>query len=157
MLDDFETKKTIKSVATTLAIRDHMQEFKLGLDSKRMRVLYLGNYISEYANVQMLIDRAKHDPMLRVRLIPIHDGITPAWGDKYAMTDKEAEMTGKVSLEAKKRQMWTPEEGDSDWNAEMLCQPVDDSKAIFKKEYFKPITMQEIGQKGVVWTYVTIS
>lgn len=156
VLDDFETKKSIKSVATTLAIREHMQEFKLGLDSKRMRVLYLGNYISEYANVQMLIDRAKVDPMLRVRLIPVHDGRKPAWTDKYAMTDKEAAETGKVSLEAKKRQMWTPEDGDADWNAEMLCQPVDDSKAIFKKEYFQPITMQEIGQKGVAWTYVTI-
>lgn len=156
VLDDFETKKTIKSVATTLAIRDHMQEFKLGLDSKRMRVLYLCNYISEYANVQMLIDRAKVDPMLRVRLIPVHDGIAPAWTDKYAMTDKEAELTGKVSLEAKKRQMWTPEEGDADWYAEMLCQPVDESKAVFKKEYFQSITMQELAAKGVAWTYVTI-
>lgn len=156
VLDDFETKKTIKSLATTLAIRDHMQEFKLGLDSKRMRVLYLGNYISEYANVQMLIDRAKVDPMIRVRMIPVHDGITPAWDDKYAMDDQTAAKTGKVSLEAKKRQMWTPEEGDADWYAEMLCQPIDESKAIFKKEMFQPITMQQIAQKGVVWAYVTI-
>lgn len=156
VLDDFETKKTIKSVATTLAIRDHMQEFKLGLDSKRMRVLYLGNYISEYANVQMLIDRAKVDPMLRLRLIPVHDGVMPAWDDKYAMDDQTAAQTGKVSLEAKKRQMWTPEEGDTDWNAEMLCLPVDDSKAIFKKEMFQPITMAELAKKGIAWTYVTI-
>lgn len=156
VLDDFETKKTIKSLATTLAIRDHMQEFKLGLDSKRMRVLYLGNYISEFANVQMLIDRAKHDPMLRVRLLPVHDGIKPAWDSKYAMTDAEAAITGKVSLEAKRRQMWTPEEGDADWYAEMLCQPIDESKAIFKKEMFKPITLAQIAQKGVTHTYVTI-
>lgn len=156
VLDDFETKKTIKSLATTLAIRDHMQEFKLGLDSKRMRVLYLGNYISEYANVQMLIDRAKVDSMIRVRMIPVHDGITPAWDDKYAMDDQTAVLTGKVSLEAKKRQMWTPEDGDADWYAEMLCQPIDESKAIFHKEMFQPITMQQIAQKGVVWAYVTI-
>lgn len=156
VLDDFETKKTIKSVAATLTIREHMQEFKLGLDSKRMRVLYLGNYISEYANVQMLMDRAKNDPMLRVRLLPVHDGVKPAWDDKYSMTDAEAQITGKVSLEAKKRQMWTPEEGDADWNAEMLCEPVDESKAVFKKEMFQPVTMNQVAAKGVIWAYVTI-
>ncbi|MBX9720653.1 MAG: hypothetical protein K2X81_04610, partial [Candidatus Obscuribacterales bacterium] len=51
LLDDFETKKTLKSEASTNQIRTHIQEFKRGLDSARRRVIYLGNILSEYGNV----------------------------------------------------------------------------------------------------------
>ena len=155
LLDDFETKKTVASEATTKAIRDHIQEFKGGLDSQRRRVLYLGNYISEYANVQMLMDKEPHDPELRVRVVPIHSGDQPAWPQRYVMTDKEAQATGLVSIEAKKRNMWTPEDGDADFMAEMLCQPIDFATAVFQKHFFQHIEFEEMLKKRLV-CYVTM-
>jgi hypothetical protein len=52
------------------------------------------------------MDRSKTDPNIRVRNIPVilANG-QPAWRAKYALTDAEAKLTGKVSLEDKKRQL----------------------------------------------------
>jgi len=142
LLDDFETKKTLKSEAATNQIRTHIQEFKRSLDSRRRRVLYLGNILSEYGNVQSVIERAKVDPELRVRVVPICQGTlmeglhTPTWPERWTVTDADAQETGKLSIEAKKRSMWTPEEGDLDFQAEMLCQPIDETRAIFKRVWF---------------------
>lgn len=161
ILDDFETKKTLKSEAATKQIRTHIQEFKRGLDSARRRVLYLGNILSEYGNVQSVIERSKHDTELRVRIVPICQGTlnnglhTPSWPERWVMTDEEARATGKVSIESKKRSMWTPEEGDSDFQAEMLCQPVDETRSLFKREWFQPISWDALMQKKLA-AYVTI-
>lgn len=155
LLDDFETKKTVASKAATDTVRDHIQEFKGGLDSTRRRVLYLANYISEYANVQMLIDKAEKDPELRVRIVPIWEGGVPTWPQRWCATDKEAAETGKVSIEAKKRSMWTPEEGDADFMAEMECNPIDFTRCVFQKHFFQPITWQALMAKKLA-CYVTI-
>lgn len=161
LVDDFETKKTLRSEVSTNQIRSHIQEFKRGLDSQRRRVLYLGNILSEYGNVQSIIERAKQDPELRVRIVPICQGNlisglhTPTWPSRWVLTDSEAKETGKVSIEAKRRAMWTPEEGDSDFQAEMLCQPIDEAKAMFKREWFQPISWENLIQKRVA-AYVTI-
>ena len=161
LLDDFETKKTLKSDASTNQVRMHIQEFKRGLDSARRRIIYLGNILSEYGNVQSVIERSKKDPELRVRIVPICLGDlvgglhTPTWPERWVLTDREAELTGKVSIASKKRAMWTPEEGDIDFQAEMLCQPVDEAKALFKREWFTPITWDALMQKKLA-SYVTI-
>ncbi len=161
LLDDFETKKTVRSEVSTKQIRTHIQEFKRGLDSRRRRVLYLGNILSEYGNVQSVIERAKTDHELRVRIVPICEGTlmgglhTPTWPERWVISDKEAEATGKLSVEAKKRSMWTPEEGDFDFQAEMLCQPIDEAKALFKRDWFMPITWDGLMQKKLA-AYVTI-
>lgn len=160
LLDDFETKKTLRSEAATTQIRVHIQEFKRGLDSKRRRVLYLGNILSEYGNIQSIIERSKHDPELRIRIVPICLGTlgdlnNPTWPERWVLTDEEAEITGKVSIESKRRSMWTPEDGDLDFQAEMLCQPIDESKALFKREWFQQITWEALIQKKLA-AYVTI-
>lgn len=161
LLDDFETKKTLRSEVSTKQIRTHIQEFKRGLDSRRRRVLYLGNILSEYGNVQSVIERAKSDHELRVRIVPICEGTlmgglhTPSWPERWVLTDKDAEATGKLSIEAKKRSMWTPEEGDFDFQAEMLCQPIDEAKALFKRDWFMPITWDALMQKKLA-AYVTV-
>lgn len=161
LLDDFETKKTLKSEASTNQIRSHIQEFKRGLDSARRRVIYLGNILSEFGNVQSVIERAKQDPELRVRIVPICKGTlmtglhTPTWPERWVMTDEEAKETGKVSVESKRRSMWTPEEGDLDFQAEMLCQPIDETKAIFKRDWFMPIEWETLMQKKLA-AYVTL-
>lgn len=161
LLDDFETKKTLRSEAATSQVRMHIQEFKRGLDSKRRRVMYLGNILSEYGNVQSTIERAKHDPELKVRIVPICQGTlmsglhTPSWPQRWVMTDTEAQVTNKTSIDAKRRSMWTPEEGDMDFQAEMLCQSIDEMKALFKREWFMPISWESLLEKKLA-AYVTI-
>ena len=131
ILDDFENEQTIRSEAYTDEIHRHIQSFKGGLDSAKGRVLYLANYLSEFANVQSIIERAKVDPKLRVRIIPILDeSDKPTWPEKYG------ESLGKVSIEALKKRMWTPEHGDTDFMAEMMCRPIDFSHSEFKKSWF---------------------
>lgn len=136
VIDDFEVKKTIRSEVHTQNIREHIQEFKGGIDSVRGRILYLGNYLSEFANVQSIIEHSKVDPKLRVRIVPILDeGGNPTWPEKYVKTDSEANESGLVSIEGLKNMMWTPEGEDEDFMAEMMCQPIDYSNSRFKREW----------------------
>lgn len=152
ILDDFENWKTVKSQAITESVWSHIKEFKTGLDSLKAKKLYLGNYISQFANIQKLIDMQKNNPKLRVRIIPIIRGGKPTWPEKYVLTDADAEefilqnptKRPKISLEARKRDMWDPNTGDMTWEAEMMCNPVDNDLAIFKREYFKSITLEEV-------------
>lgn len=131
LLDDFETNKTKDSQAYTKQVIDHISEFKGGLDSTA-RVLYLGNYITEFGSVQSLIDRSKADDRLFVRTVPVEENGKPTWPEKYVMTNAEAEGTRKVSLEDKKKQL-----GSLVYSAEMLNQPVDEASAKFFRKWFK--------------------
>ena len=158
ILDDFESKKSIRSEAITRNIWDHIQELKGGIDGIRFRVIYLGNYISEFANIQKLIDKGKMDHMMEIHNIPaIYQGV-PTWFEKYVLTDDEAriyqevnpKLTPKVSLESKKRLLWSPDTGDQTWQAEMMNNPIDNTIAKFKREYFKNIELQELLKKDVV-------
>lgn len=138
VLDDFETNKTKDSEAYTKQVREHISEAMAGM-SPDGSILYLGNYISEYGNIQHLIDRAKHDNGLRIRNVPVIINGEPAWKAKYAMTDEEAKATGKVSIEDKKRQL-----GSQVFSYEMMNQPIDDSIAEFKREYEQSISFEEV-------------
>ena len=138
LLDDFETAVTKDSEVRTAGIIKHIKEFQSGLDGKA-RILYLGNYITEFGSVQSLIDRAAYDPGLRIRMVPVIENGEPTWPAKYAMTDKEAEGTDKISLEDKKRVL-----GSTDFNAEMMNQPIDEETQEFKKELFIPIAWEDV-------------
>ena len=152
IMDDFENNITIKSEKITEKVWDHIKEFKGGLDSLRGKKLYLCNYISKFANVQKLIDMSEVNPKIRVRILPIMDKEGVTWNQKYVMTDKEAEeyklqnpaKSPKVSIEAKKRDMWDPNTGDMTWEGEMMCNPIDNSLAKFKQEHFKNISLEEV-------------
>lgn len=156
ILDDFENYKTIDSEKVTEKIWEHIKEFKGGLDSLRGRKLYLCNYISQFANVQKLIDMAAINPKMRVRVVPVmrieHGALVPTWPSKYVMTDLEAaeyriknpHLMPKVSLETRKKELWDINTGDMTWEAEMMCNPIDNSKAKFKREYFKNISLQDV-------------
>lgn len=164
ILDDFENKKTIRSEAVTASIWDHMQELKGGIDGLRFRVIYLGNYISQFANIQKIIDRQAVDPGLKVHLVPVAENGTPTWFEKYTMTDKEAayfkemnpQYTPKISLETKKRLLWSPDTGDQDWEAEMMCNPIDNTLAKFKREYFKYINLEDVLRKRKLACFVIL-
>ena len=145
LLDDFETLATIRSEAATRQVRDHISEFKGGLDQARGRVLYLGNYLSEYGTVQMLIDKAKDDPSMRVRQVWIvGDDGKPSWPAKHVITDEEALTTGKISIEEIKRRMRTPDGGDVDFMREMMGKPFDPSTAKFNASMFRQVQREEV-------------
>lgn len=141
LLDDFETAKTKDSEAYTSQIIKHIKEFQAGLDGSA-RILYLGNYITEFGSIQSLINRSATDKGLRIRMIPVIENGEPTWPAKYALTDEEAEATGRISLEDKKRQL-----GSTDFNAEMMNQPIDEETQEFKKELFIPIAWEDVQAK----------
>lgn len=147
--DDIETNKTKDSEAYTKQVRDHISEALAGM-SPDGSILYLGNYITEAGNIQYLIDRAKTDHRLRIRNIPVMTNGVPAWSAKYALTDEEAEATGKVSIEDKQRQL-----GSLVFSYEMMNQPIDEMMAEFKKEYVMLATEHDISQKETA-CYITI-
>lgn len=147
--DDIETNKTKDSEAYTKQVRDHISEALAGM-SPNGAILYLGNYITEAGNIQFLIDRATNDHRLRIRNVPVMTNNVPAWPAKYALTDAEAEATGKVSIEDKQRQL-----GSLVFSYEMMNQPIDEMLAEFKKEYVQPETENSVKQKETT-CYVTI-
>ena len=134
LFDDIETNKTKDSQAYTKQVKDHISEAMAGM-SPDGAILYLGNYITEYGNIQFLFDRAKNDTGLRIRNIPVMADNIPLWGSKYAITDDEARKTGKVSIEDKQRQL-----GSYVFSYEMLNKPIDEAMAEFKKEFIQIAT-----------------
>ena len=147
--DDIETNKTKDSVAYTKQVADHISEAMAGMSPDGF-ILYLGNYITEYGNIANLFKRASVDPKIRTRNIPIIINDKPAWESKYCLTDEEATLTGKVSIEDKKRQL-----GSLVFSYEMMNKPIDEMSAEFKKEYAQPITEHEVSQKETS-CYITI-
>lgn len=143
LLDDFETSVTKDSVARTAQVISHIDEFKSGLDSTAI-IIYLGNYITEHGSIQTLLDRAKTDPRLLVRKVSVIENGKPTWPDKYAMTDDEAKLTGKVSLEDKRRQL-----GSQVFAAEMLNSPIDELTQEFFKKNFKYRTAEEVSKMRI--------
>ena len=150
LLDDFETNKTKDSVAYTKQIRNHITEAMGGM-APNGRMLYLGNYITEFGNVQFLLDRAKTDRRIRVHNVPIMDDKeVPAWEAKYARTDEEAKATGKVSIEDKERQL-----GSLVFSYEMMNKPIDEKMAEFKRNRAQYCTESEVKQMETL-AFITI-
>lgn len=149
LLDDFETNKTKDSQAYTKQVKEHISEAMSGMSPNGV-IVYLGNYITEYGNVQFLFDRSKTDHKLRIRNVPVVVGNQLAWPDKYCLTDDEARITGKVSIEDKKRQL-----GSFVFSYEMMNQPIDDTLCEFKKEFESYITMAEV-EKMSTRRFITI-
>lgn len=149
LLDDFESNKTKDSAAYTKQIKNHITEAMGGMAPNGV-IMYLCNYITEYGNVQWLIDRAKIDEKLRVRNVPVIINGKPAWPAKYAMTDQEALNEGKVSLEDKKRQL-----GSHVFSYEMMNTPIDEALAEFKKSWVQ-YTLPVVIEHMMTNTYITI-
>lgn len=149
ILDDIETNKTRDSQAYTKQVADHISEAMAGMSTDGF-MLYLGNYITEYGNIQKLFERAKTDIGIRVRNIPVLIDGQPAWPSKYALTDEEAKKTGKVSIEDKQRQL-----GSQVFSYEMMNMPIDDSVAEFKKEWIQTATEDEIKHLNTL-TFIAI-
>lgn len=149
ILDDIETNKTKDSQAYTKQVADHISEAMAGMSPDGF-MLYLGNYITEYGNIAKIFERAKNDHGIRVRNIPVIIDGKPAWDAKYALTDEEAQKTGKVSIEDKQRQL-----GSLVFSYEMMNKPIDEMSAEFKKQYAQFDVEESVKQKETN-CYVTI-
>lgn len=149
LIDDFETNKTKDSAAYTKQVAQHLSEAVAGMAPNGV-ILYLGNYITEYGNIQALMERAKNDHRLRVRNVPVMVDGVPTWPAKYALTDVEAEKTGKVSIEDRQRQL-----GSLVFNYEMMNTPIDDKIAEFKKEWIQRADESLVQQLDTL-TFITI-
>lgn len=151
ILDDIETKNTVRSKAAMDQVRGHLKEFYGGL-APNATIMYLGNYITEYGIIHDLITRSKTDNKLRVRMVPVaeEDMGKINWPGKYVWTDAEADLANKtrpkdrplVSLESKKKQL------GADFWPEMMNQPVDEANAEFKREWFQYITWEALRLKS---------
>jgi len=150
ILDDIETNKTKDSQAYTKQVADHISEAMAGMSPDGF-MLYLGNYITEYGNINKLFERAKNDQGIRVRNVPVilPSGL-PAWEAKYALTDVEAKETGKVSIEGKQTQL-----GSLVFSYEMMNKPIDELSAEFKKQHAQFEVEENVKQKETT-CYVTI-
>ena len=157
LLDDFENKKTINSEAYTKAIKDHINEFKTGLDQRRGKILYIANYISDTANVQELINKAESQPQrFRYRIIPVIQNGEPRWPQKYVMNKEElAEGDKRIPLDIIKEDLHSMEDGDFEWNTEMMCDPTANSNSYFTRQMFVPVKWEDIGEH-VTDIYITI-
>lgn len=149
ILDDIETNKTKDSVAYTKQVKDHISEAMAGMSPDGF-MLYLGNFITEYGNINNLFERAKTDKGIRIRNIPVLVNGEPAWPSKYALTDEEAAKTGKVSIEDKQRQL-----GHYVFSYEMMNKPIDEMLAEFKHEYAQAETEENLSKIDTI-CYVTI-
>jgi len=149
ILDDIETNKTRDSEAYTKQVAEHISEAMAGMSVNGF-MLYLGNFITEYGNIQHIFTRAKNDKGIRVRNIPVMIDNKPTWEGKYALTDEEANKTGKVSIEDKQRQL-----GSYVFSYEMMNQPVDETLSEFKRNFIQPADEEELSHKTTA-CYVTI-
>jgi len=156
-VDDFETHDTKDSVVITEGIRNNLTSAMGGMEGHAAQ-LYTANYLTEYANVQWLIDRAKIDDKIRVRNIPVIIDGQPAWSHKYTMTDEQKEQYSldnpdkepKVSIEDKQKQL-----GSHVFSYEMMNQPIDDSLAELKTDFIQHVTEEEVLKKETN-CYITI-
>jgi hypothetical protein len=114
-LNDFETRKTLRSAIITRAIWDNMEEARTGLQ-KGGAMVFTCNYISELGNVHRLVTEKK-SPRKKVLIVPIRndDGVV-AWS-RYTKEDI-AEM----------------ERTDDDFEGERLCKPSASRDVLFDRE-----------------------
>lgn len=127
ILDDFETNKTKDSEAYTAQVAGHISEAQSGMDANGI-VLYLGNYITEYGNINALFRRAENDPRLKVRRVDLVMDGKPSWPEKYTMTEED----NKISIPDIKKKL-----GSHVFDAEMMNNPINVTTQEFRRDWFR--------------------
>ncbi|MCK9497850.1 MAG: hypothetical protein M0R37_14870 [Bacteroidales bacterium] len=156
IMDDFEVSKTAASEVLTKNVREHISEFKAGLSSGSLRVLYLGNYLTDTGNVALLLRKAAEGGRCRSLFVPLVEDGKPTWPERWVLTDEEAEATGKISVERKKAEMRQPDTGDMDFQREMMLIPPTRTLARFRDEMFRPVTLEQVLAMRPLACFVTI-
>lgn len=117
--NDFETRKTLRSVRETKSIWENMEEARTGLE-KGGGCVYTCNYVSEQGNVHKLVTE-KLSPRKKVFIIPISKDqsvkpITPMW-ERYTVQDIKDMIND-----------------DEDFEGERLCKPNASKDLYFDRE-----------------------
>lgn len=123
ILDDFETRETLRSAVKTKTIWDNMQEAKDGL-STNGATIYLGNYISEMGNIHKLYE--KQDTLNIVSLIPIVEQGEITWPGAYTKSDIDYLKTSA-----------------DDFEGEYLCKPNASRDIYFDREILDKMEIRE--------------
>ena len=111
--EDFENRKTLRSVVQTISIWDNMEEARTGL-SKDGACVYTCNYLAESGNVHKLV--LKESDKNIVDIVPIiKDGII-SW-ERYSKDDIDY-----------------MKENDEDYEGERLCNPSATKNIYFNRE-----------------------
>ena len=121
--EDFETRKTLRSLVETKTIWDNMEEARTGL-SKNGGCVYTCNYFSESGNVHKLVE--KDNDKNKVLIIPILEDKKPTW--KY-YTIPEIEQFKK---------------DDDDFWGERMCKPSASKDVLFDRESLEAQEPKEV-------------
>jgi len=122
--NDFESRKTLRSIVITKALRDNMEEARTSLQ-KGGCCVYTCNYISEMGSVHALVTEKQSDRK-RVLIVPIMDTEgTPTWS-RYSKEDI--------------RQM---QQDDDDFNGERMCRPDASKDVYFDREVLDKIEIRQ--------------
>ncbi len=141
-LDDIENLDTIQSELKTEQVKRFFDEL-LGGISKDCQIIVLGNRLTNSGSITYFENKIKGMDGVYMCDIPVvKDGVI-TWDSKYCSTDEEAKISGKISLETKKKLL-----GYQSYNREMLNIPLTDEEKEFKKEWIRTITRQEIDAKN---------
>ena len=159
ILDDIETIKTAVSEPRTEQVKSFLDEMFFGT-AGYAKYLILANKVTNDGSITFLEDKVKHDPRWVIRNVPV---ILPsgelAWPEKYTHTDKEADefnatvrdkQQHKLSLETKRRK------GQTQFNREMMNQPLSDDEREIKLEWLQEIFTQEEIKNITRNRYITI-
>lgn len=123
LFDDFETRETLRSAVKTKTIWDNMQEAKDGL-SYNGGTIYLGNYISELANVHRLVEKEGESKV--VLKIPIIENGSITWPTRYTQADVD----------------FIKKDSD-DFEGEYLCKPNASKDIYFDREVLDKMEIRQ--------------
>lgn len=114
LYEDFETRKTLRSMRVTKAIWDNMEEAKTGL-AKNGGGIYNCNYISEAGNVHKLVKKVGEGR--KVLIVPIRKNGKSTWPERYS----------EAMIDQMKRD-------DDDFEGERMCRPSASKDALFNRK-----------------------
>jgi len=126
--EDFETRKSLRSLVQTQAIWDALEEARTGLAVGGASV-YTCNYISERGNVHRLVQRENQNHVVHIVPIRTKDGQS-AWPARYSLADI--------------KQM---EEEDDDFAGERMCEPSSGADILFSREVIDEQKPKEVLRK----------
>ncbi len=122
--EDFENRKTLRSIRKTIAIWENMEEARTSL-AKNGGAIYSCNYISEQGNVHKLV--TKDSAGKKVLITPIEDKMgNPTW-DRYSKAD-----IAQMRLD------------DEDFEGERLCKPSASRDIMFDRETLEAMPIKQL-------------
>lgn len=120
--EDFENRKTLRSIRKTMAIWENMEEARTSL-AREGGAIYTCNYISEQGNVHKLI--TKTSAGRKVLIVPIENGKGELAWSRYSRMEVE-----QMRID------------DDDFEGERLCKPSSSKDIMFDRESLDNMKIQ---------------